>query len=351
MKRKGVNYDTGIQFSHSMSREQFDIHIVKRELEIIRQDLHCNAVRISGSDPDRMRSAAEEALRQGLEVWLSPHFPDKTFEETIRQTVRCAEMAEDLRRHQPDVVFILGCEWTIFMKGIVEGETLLDRIQHPSFRETIRSGSHNRPLNAFLREAHDATRQVFKGNITYASAPIESVDWNLFDFVSIDHYRGASTRHSFTDRLQPYFAWNKPVIITEVGCCTYQGAEKAGGMGFLIADITKHPKQLKGEYIRDEDLQARELTELLTLLDQTGVDGTFVYTFVAPLYPHREDPKYDLDMASYALVKSHDHRHGVTCSDLPWEPKKSFYAVARFFSGLKNASTEGVVKDETETSR
>jgi hypothetical protein len=46
-------------------------------------------------------------------------------------------------------------------------------------------------------------------------------------------------------------------------------------------------------------------------------------TFVDPLHPFSQDPLHDLDMASYALVKSFP--------DLPWEPKESFRAVAGWY--------------------
>ena len=75
------------------------------------------------------------------------------------------------------------------------------------------------------------------------------------------------------------------------------------------------------------------------------MDATFVMTFVAPLYPTSDDPLYDLDMASYSLVKSFGSRlgplgvahpeapwprdrRGTVYPDMPWEPKLSFRAVA-----------------------
>ena len=79
MKRRGVNYDVGIEFSLGHSRPEFDVSVARRELEIISSALHCNSVRISGTDPDRLALAAEIAFQQGLEVWLSPHLHDKKF--------------------------------------------------------------------------------------------------------------------------------------------------------------------------------------------------------------------------------------------------------------------------------
>ena len=64
------------------------------------------------------------------------------------------------------------------------------------------------------------------------------------------------------------------------------------------------PPRLGGPYVRDETEQARELTELLSIFDAAGVDATFVMTFAASLNPTSDDSLYDLDMASYSLVKS-----------------------------------------------
>jgi hypothetical protein len=74
MKRTGVNYEVGIEFHRDyLSRPIFDAGVVHREPEVIRQDLHCNAIRISGTDIDRFMVPAEDTPKQGQEVWLSPH--------------------------------------------------------------------------------------------------------------------------------------------------------------------------------------------------------------------------------------------------------------------------------------
>ncbi|HLO28864.1 MAG TPA: hypothetical protein VK249_07010 [Anaerolineales bacterium] len=329
-----MNYDVGIEFHHDyISRPLFDVSIMHRELEIIRQDLHCNAIRISGTDIDRLIVTAEDALRQGLEVWLSPHLHNKNPEETLAYTIKCAAAAEVLRQQWPQLIFILGCELTWFMQGILPGNNFMERLGNPLsmwWRLKV-SGAHNKPLNAFLAKANAAVREVFHGPVTYASAPIEAVDWNLFDFVCLDYYRVKENRESYTQRLQRHFAHGKPLIISEVGLCTYQGAEDKGARGFMIVD-PKDQKQLDGEYVRDEALQAHELIDMLTTLDHAGVDGTFVFTFVSPVLTHHLDPKFDLDMASYSLVKSYANEHGTTYPDMSWEPKKSFHTVADYYA-------------------
>jgi len=333
-------------------RPEFSPAECRRELEIIRDHLHCNAVRICGQDIDRIVTAGWDAIDLGLEVWLSPELWDHSPAETLDYIVVAAERAEELRKQRASrVVLSVASEATLFMSGIVEGGTFFERLHHPSFWEHIRSGAYNGPLNDFLDEANARVREVFRGSVTYASVPLEAVDWSRFDFVSLDLYRETRIRDQFGDIVRGYFAHDRPVAITEFGCCTYRGAADAGGRGFEILDIStgeSTPSRLKGEYVRDESEQARELVEVLEIFDGAGVDATFVMTFVAPLTPTSVEPIFDLDMASYSLVKSfggrlgplgHAHpeakwernRFGTTYPDMPWEPKEAFAAVAEFY--------------------
>lgn len=345
MNRKGVSYDVGRVMGGNW-RPVFDLQIVRRELAIIKNDLHCNAVRICGLDIRRLTTAAEEALQQGLEVWLSPEMWDRRPEETLAYIVKAAAAAETLRGRWPEqLVLCVGSELTLFMRGIIEGRTFMKRLRHPSFWANAKVGTHNQPLNAFLAKANKGVREVFHGPLTYASLIWEAVDWSLFDFVGVDHYRDSRIKDRYVEMLHPLFAHGKPVIITEFGCRTYQGAESSGTLGLGVVNhrtlfLHRIPllgrfvrPRLKGEHVRDEGLQARELTEVLRILDGAGVDGAFVMTFVSPLFPYDEDSRYDLDMSEFSLVKSlADGRRGTTYPEMPWEPKKSFQAVADFYA-------------------
>jgi hypothetical protein len=79
-------------------------------------------------------------------------------------------------------------------------------------------------------------------------------------------------------------------------------------------------------------VQACELTDQLSIFDDMGIDGSFVFTFLQPTFNYNENPEYDLDMASYSLVKSYSASHGETYPDMQWEPKESFYAVANYYA-------------------
>jgi hypothetical protein len=350
MKRKGVCYDVGCVMGMNW-RPKFDVKVVHLELEIIKNDLNCNAVRIVGLNMERLMIASEDALKQGLEVWLSPQLWDKSQEKTLKYITETAIATELLRQKWPErLVFSVGSEATLFMKGIVEGKNFVARIKNPNLISHIKAGEHNKPLNEFLAKAADSVRKEFHGKLTYASLVWEAVDWGLFDFVGVDHYRIARIEDQYVEMLKPSFSHNKPVVITEFGYGTCQGG--IGSEGFLstsglgggIIDVKSQflhqipvigrfvRPHTRGIHVRDEQWQACKLVENLSILDKAGVDGAFISQFESQITPYSDNPKYDLDMASSSLVRyCDDGKHGITYSDMPWEPKESFKAVADYY--------------------
>jgi hypothetical protein len=351
MRIKGVSYDVGRMMGFNW-RPVFDRKSVRRELEIIKNDLHCNAVRICGLGIDRLMIAAEEALVQGLEVWLSPEIWDRSQPVTLAYVARAAAAAETLRLKWPEgIVFSVGSELTLFMNGIVEGRNFAARISNPTLMGHLKVGDHNKPLNDFLARANEAVRKVFHGKVTYASLVWEAVDWSLFDYVGVDHYRTTRIEDRYVEMLKPSLSYSKPVVVTEFGYSAWQGGigsegfMGSAGLGGNIIDIRSQflhqlpvigrfvRPHLRGSYARDEGWQARKLVEQLAILGGTGVDGAFLFQFLSQITPFDEDPRYDLDMASSSLVKYFERgRHGTTYPDVTWEPKESFKAVADYYA-------------------
>ena len=337
MNIKGVNYDTGITTTHNTpSRESFDPQTVRREIEIIKTDLHCNAIRISGQRLERLVLATELALEQGLEVWFSPSLADKGEAGALKILEESAQAAEELRLRSARIVFVAGTELSAFMPGFLEGETAMQRLgtlinPFRLIKSTLMNGSFHKKLNRFLAKSTTLIREHFHGKIAYASGAWEEVDWSPFDVVGVDYYRDAMNEKVYEKNLRAYFRHGKPVVITEFGCCTYQGAANRGGYGWVIVDWSKTPPQLKRKFFRDEAGQANDLIELLEIFEAENAEGAFVFTFVSPSYPHNPQPFYDLDMASYSLVKTYKEQKGHTYPDMTWEPKESFARLADFY--------------------
>ena len=91
MRARGISYDTGFISKGRNAREPFDPEVVKRELQIIRDGLHCNTVRVMGGDPERLELAATYAADLGLEVWFSPSPLELTTDELLSLFADCAE--------------------------------------------------------------------------------------------------------------------------------------------------------------------------------------------------------------------------------------------------------------------
>jgi hypothetical protein len=331
MRAKGISYDTGFLRDGAYSRKRLDPETVERELRIIRDELHCTAVRIMGGDADRIELAAGYAADLGLEVWFSPYPLELTGAEMLRLFADCAGRAERLRRRGAEVVFVAGAELSLMNPGFLPGDTTDERIALLTRPEAVREhiGAVSGKVNAFLRAAVAAVREHFEGPVTYAAVPLERVDWTPFDVVSLDLYRSAETADRFADGVRDLTAQGKPVAITEFGSATYRGAGDRGALGLEIVEYSPDgPVRLDGAYERDEPGQAAYVRELLEAFDAGGIDAAFVFTFALYDFVHRPDgdPREDLDLASYGIVKVHEDRPG-----LPWERKDAFTAVGDYY--------------------
>jgi len=344
VRGKGITYDTGFFRSGSAAstRERFDPVVVGREMAVLREDLHCSAVRVTGGDPDRLEVAAGCAAEVGLEVWLSPFTCDLTQGELLDVLGACAECAERLRRQGDEVVLLTGSELSLFTVGFLPGDRLDDRLGLLAAPDRLTGLLVELParINDFLAKAVQVVGERFGGRMSYASLPFEGVDWTPFDIVSTDAgYRSIEVAGRFGDSIRAFVAQaaaqGKPAAITEFGCTTHRGAADLGGRGDAIVEWGHdgRPLRLRGDHIRDEGEQATCLRELLGIFDAEGVDTAFVNTFARYDLPHRGDPHRDLDMASYGVVKVLEDGLGRAYPDMAWEPKAAFAALADHYRG------------------
>ncbi|HEX6526667.1 MAG TPA: hypothetical protein VF070_42620 [Streptosporangiaceae bacterium] len=338
MRAKGMTYDTGYIRNGEISRMSFDPAVVRRELAIIRDDLHCNAVQVIGGDPGRLEMAAGYAAELGLEVWFSPYPLELRPAEILALFTDCAKRAERLRKSGAEVVFVTGVELSIMNQGFMPGDSVDERLSlllsDPDRRERLAEVSAR--LNDFLRSAVAAVRDRFLGRVTYAAIPAERVDWRPFDIMSVELIRSAEVAGQFREGVRALVAGGKPVAITGFGTAAYLGAGDRGGRVMEIIEYdqrTGAPVRLNGQYIRDEAGQAAYLREVLEIFDTEGVDAAFVFIFALYNFPHRpeSDPRLDLDMASLGIVKMLEGRNGDTYPGMAWEPKAAFTTVAESY--------------------
>lgn len=345
MRVFGINFDTGFTNGGTTTREPFDPATVGREMEVIRNELRCDAVRITGGDRDRLETSARLAAEAGLEVWYCPFTNGLTQEELLDFLTDSAGRAEKLRRTGAEVVFLTGSEISLFTSGFLPGETFTERAAVLSDPQRLRAAIPAVPalMNAFLGKVTSAVRARFGGRIGYASLPFEGVDWEPFDIVATDAgYRDAQNADRLTDGLQAVTAHGKPAAVTEFGCAAYRGAAAVASRGDAVIDWDEgaRPARFNRPVDRDEQEQADYVRELLDLFEDSGIDAAFVYTLARYDLPHDADSDdRDFDKASLGVVKVLPQgRTSTTRPGLPWEPKAAFHALAEFGRGRSPAA-------------
>ncbi|KAL4963266.1 uncharacterized protein BDV14DRAFT_202094 [Aspergillus stella-maris] len=346
MKYRGIVYDVGLNFNGTgFSVEPFDPALVEHDMKTIANELHANAVRIEGEEIDRLVVAARSAHAVGLKVFFNPWKMNATIDQTEEYFEEAAKTAEKLRSKGIDLIFIAGCEYTIFSKGVFPGDSFIDRVMFlgPLFPkghrvedipQALRDKSTK--LNEVLRSFVEVIRSHFRGQITYSAGSWEVVDWDIFDLVGIDYYRRGETAETYISSLDRYKI-GKPLAVLEVGCCAYEGAAARGDGGFVLLKGTNADGTgiFENDIVptRSEKEQAEYVGTQLQLLDSAGVDAVFIYVFSFPCMPAGEGAR-DMDMMSFSLVKTFLEPDTRSSDMPPWAPKESFYRVAEVFRSM-----------------
>ena len=300
---------------------------MRRDIRVIRDELHADTVDVTGDGVERLTATAAEAAELGLHVWLQPTLGDVPERDILEHLAETDRFAERLRRQGASVDFSVGCEFWLFVPGIVPGETVLERVEN-LLKGNFDPVQMQRRLDAFTAKAAAVGRSVFHGRLSYAAAQDDKVDWRLFDVIGIDYYSYFRHHADYVRELRRFLRWGKPLAITEFGTCTYKGAPQAGGMGWNVVDYDKG--EIKGHLVRSEHTQAAYLVDVLSVFESMGLYAAMAFEFVTPDAPHRADnPRKDLDMASYSITKTIKNRPDDPRSGWHWEPKEAFHALAR----------------------
>ncbi|MEU8793447.1 abortive phage infection protein [Streptomyces sp. NPDC048643] len=326
LTHRGVVYEVG---DGETPATGWNVRDMRADLRAVAHDLHADSVKVTGDGVERLTATATEAAERGLHVWLEPTLGDVPEGDILDHLAETGRAAERLRRQGAGVHLSVGCEFVLYVPGIVPGATVQERVENllkGNFDPVVMA----RRLHRFTAKAARTGRSVFRGPLTYAAAQDEDVDWGLFDLVGIDYYSFFRRPADYLRDLAQYKRFGKPVAVMEFGCCTFRGAPEQGGMGWDVVDYTKDPPEIKAGLVRSERTQAAYLTDVLAAFEAAGLYAALAYTFVTRDAPHRRhDPRHDLDMASYSIVRTIEKRPGDPAAGVHWEPKEAFHALAR----------------------
>ncbi|MDE6692131.1 MAG: hypothetical protein K2K05_01970 [Muribaculaceae bacterium] len=340
---RGVVYDVGLNFGgKTLSVNELDSVRVDYDMNIIKNILRCNTVRVEGESIDRLVLASKIASSYGLKILFNPWLHEADPASTIQYMGEAAEAAEKLKKEGADMIFVAGCEYSLFNLGAIPGSTFDERFQWITSLGTDPDSAMQKltdmsvSLNDILSKINAVVREKFSGKVTYSSGTWEMVDWSVFDIVGIDYYHGKESDDEYVAGVERYRC-DKPVFVMEMGCCAYKGAGLLGSEGFAVfqgIDGNGQPVYRDGQTPeRSESEQADYIEKNIRLLEKAGVDGVCVYLFSFPVYPFSKDG-IDLDMFSYALVKSYPSENQSWNSVPSWTPKLAFYRLGTVYSEL-----------------
>lgn len=329
LRLRGINYDTGTEFIRGdVTRKKWSLDEVASDVAVIKNDLHCNTINFYGTDRERLLEAMEIALSKGLIVSVQLRNIDTSKEEMMTSI---SAFSKELKRFHASsqVILNIGCEASLFTNGFVPGKTFMHRMVNMiwvwPFFPLI-----NKKLSSFLNQIAGMLRTNFDGKLTYGSGSWETIDWTLFDFMGINLYRDKENHLSYGKLIQDLEKGSKPVIITEFGCSSFEGASMLGGGGWTIVDYKKDPPRLKRFVERNETEQANLLCDLIDLYQSHDLYGCYIFDFMEAQQLFSLDPVYDLDRASYGIVKAMRGENG----SISWEKKIAFDRVAELYGKL-----------------
>jgi len=313
---KGINYSVGNQFTGSWGAPSTE-NEMEESLQVIRDELGCNAIKICGDQEDAMLRCAEKAIEKRFElIIVSPRYArsapnvDGTLDDHLRKITLFSKRVEDLRKKSPQIVLCVGEELTHSVIGISNASTYKGRTEE-IYPSSGPAPDVERKINDWLARIVKNVKEYFHGPITYSSSYRDTflVKWKelAIDLIGpMVYYAGDEA--AVLRRIAAAQEYGKLVIATEVGCTTYEGASRYGGNAW--ARYSEQPySQLE---------QARGIDENLQLLSVAGADGVFVHTWVSRTLQ---------DANSYGIMK-------FSQNDV-WTRKLGFYAYQRY---MRNSS-------------
>jgi hypothetical protein len=243
---KGINYQVGItnwpSFPTPTSEEMLE------EIEVIRNELGCNGIRIYGDNDDKIVECARIALVKKFQIiLLSPRYIGATVSETVERFNGFVIRAGDLLQHE-SIAVAVGNELNLDSGG-----------RFDAFSDA--------QLNDFLFSLVSSVPETLRGRITYARGPWENPDWPRLGLTIIgsNEYISSETQK----RVLNFKAYGK-VWITEFGSTTYEDATRYMGSGWRYYQ--------NKTYSQEEQVSCIERS--LKSYEICGVDAAFLYTFI-----------------------------------------------------------------------
>jgi len=282
---KGVVYRLGDPLSSVFKSP--DDEEMEEDLQIILDELGCNAIRIYGDYkgwPSRREyfsyvdgkvlKCTELAIAKGFETIIaSPVYQDMNINQTVVETGNLAKKVQALsEKTGKRIVFMVGNSLTLFASGIYESATLEERVDEASIR--LNDPVYLNKLNYWLKELLKTCRSYGKDlKLSYAASPGEV----------------SSLEFSF-DRIR----WAE-LDIDIIAMHTYLDNDSQNWLPSKLRYLKKFGKSVFSSEMGALPNQVLVLQKTIEMLENLGVDGFFLYQY--------KSQKAADDPTSYGLLR------------------------------------------------
>jgi hypothetical protein len=315
---KGINVSIGCSYVGYLSHNDaffppvMDDELLE-QLLVVRDEIGCNGVRLFGNENERMLSAVQIAKDLHFSsIMCSPRYIEADLKAIIDLISPFAEELETLRDNS--IILSVGNELSLDAFGLMPGETYGDRqAWMDGHWAEYTSKKRQEKVNEWLREIVQSVRPRFRGTLTYSPIVGEEVQWNNigFDVVGTNNYYAThwDKPEDYLERINNLCKVGKPTYLTEWGYFTFRECLEYGGAGWTYLNNPGDP-YYHGDKPVDysQQAQAQAIDECVRLLNQTRLNGIYLYAFV--------EKKPD-DAASTGVLKFDQAG--------PSERKQSFY--------------------------
>lgn len=264
---------------------------IRQEMKVIKDELHCDAVRIVGHTNEELIRVGKIARERGLTPWYSPRFVNATRAETESNLADFCKTAVTAGLSSSSLIVANELPYDCADNLGTDIKDYKGRGEH-FVNEFLRKGRRKDNTEEVEKLVQIARREGWKGAVTYASLPPknETINWDRIEddnlVVSCNLYWGKNwpLGRAWSDKeyravIQELKrkAGERHVIISEFGTVPQHDALKSGGGAYKLDGSLNY------------DAQAQAYKRYLTLLQQEGV-GYFAYAFSEPKpgRPHQD---------------------------------------------------------------
>ena len=248
--------------------------VTDEKLEVIRNELGCNAVTIFGNTEfeDDLIEAGRLAIQKEFDrIYLTPMYLDLSIDETVERIGEFAPKVKSLREVSETIVFMVGHEFGLDSSSFVPGDTYEERSLN-AWSGQFDYKKAKAILPGVFKRIVSLCNRNYGYQITYAAIPWEAdnvVPWSdpIFESVGSDAYiwdKVGWTESWVINHLSGLKLFRKPVNSTEWGCMTYKNASN----DWQVA-VEKYPY--------DENEQANYIARYCNMLNKAKINGA-IYT-------------------------------------------------------------------------